>query len=129
MKFIGSAPVTNGGTNPNPLSSPGSVPDANVVAKYGHGAANEDAPTNALVLSFQADGGSGTTTVSVWALDDATASLAVASRQYHLVQSGIVVTHGTLVAVTGPTPRSGPFYIQQTAGVAAGSVKVATRHL
>lgn len=128
MKFIGSVPVTNGGTNPDPVTDPADVLAANLIGHDGHGPLRTGT-TQRLLLGFQGTGAATTTTVELWALDEATnpAGGALADRRFYRIATGVVLTHLILTEVAATVPARGPYYVRQTAGAVAGTVRVAVQ--
>jgi len=127
MKFLaGAAPVTNAGTNPDPFTSPATVPDSNLIGHDGMGP-HRVGTTQRLLLGFEGSAPGTTTTVSIYVLDeDSVQPVTVpADRKFYLIEAGIVLTHQTLYEVDGPVPARGQFYIRQTAGSANGVVRIA----
>ena len=118
MRFDATVPIANGVTDPDPLTTPASVPSARVVAVNSRANPEDRAVTKGLLLAL-AGTGTETVTLEIYALDEATEDLAVASRTYYLVATGQVVTHGQLLQVTTNVPPGGRFYFRQTAETVA----------
>ena len=127
MDFIGQVAVANGGTDADPVAAPASVLAAKLIGHAGEGPLRDRDTTQRFVLSFVGSAAGQTTTVEVWALDEATAGGAAADRRFYRIATGVVLTHKVLTAVAGPVPASGPFYIRQTAGAATGVVMMAVQ--
>lgn len=128
MIFQGIVDVTAALVGPNPITNPGDVPDA-LVTGVPRRVEYADTPPSRTWATLDAPSAE-TVTVSIYALDErslppdhAPSGAELADRRFYLVQSGVVLTAGTLTALTGPVP-SGPIYVRPTADTLTGSGRV-----
>jgi len=113
MNFEQSITVTKDAVGAEPISAPQSVLAANVLGVHPLAGTREET-TKGLLFSLLAGAGE-TVTIEVWALDAATAALAVANRKYYRVASNVIIRNQILSEITvGMPPGGGQVYIRQT---------------
>lgn len=114
MKFDATIPIVNGSSDPDPLTSPGLVPDDKVVAINSQAPPTDRGVTKGLLLAL-AGTGSEQVTLDIFALDEATQDLPKANRTYYRFATGVIVIHGRITEVTVGMPPGGRLYFRQTA--------------
>lgn len=125
MRWKYRLPVPNGASDPDPLTSPATVPAARVVRLPSHADPGDGGLINALLLTL--DGAVGeTVTVEFYAIDDDTLpsdGIPVASTKFAKFENAVVISHGSIRelspdsddAISEQVPPGGFIYARITA--------------
>jgi hypothetical protein len=122
MQFEASVLMTKGATDPDPVTTPATVPDDRVLRfPYSFGPRGL---AKRLLLALECV--SGTVTLDVYTMDDSTFELAKASRKYYKFAAAQTITKGVLSEITAAVPPAGVVYFRITGDTmgADGSLKV-----
>jgi len=128
MLFNGSATIIPGAATPDPVTSPGDVPES-ALLRLPKRNPQDDTPIYALWLALRTATPGDTVTVSLYALDESTlpadgsaptTPAQLAARRFYLLAggAGLVLTAGgplVLGGIAGAPPPAGVIYCRRTA--------------